>query len=252
MARLTWLFMNLKGKVALVTGAARRLGFAIARGLAESGADIAIHHHSSPELAEEARGEIVELGSRAEVFRSDLTDPGQIAKLFGDVDDAFGRLDIMVNSAAVFERRPILEITPDDWDHTLDLNLRGPFFCSQYAAQIMKLQGSGVIINISDVAAFQPWPGYADYCISKAGLDMMTRVLARALAPQIRVNAVAPGPVLPPDSTDLEERNALAELTALKRLGSPDDVVGAVLFLVESDYITGETIVVDGGTRLRG
>ena len=244
--------MNLKGKVALVTGAARRLGFAIARGLAESGADIALHHHSSPELAEEARGEIGDLGSRAEIFKSDLTDPGQIAKLFGDLDDAFGRLDILVNSAAVFERKPVLEITPDDWDHTIDLNLRGAFFCSQHAARLMKRQESGVIINISDVAAFQAWPGYAHYGISKAGGHMMTRVLARALAPEIRVNAVAPGPVLPPDSTDLEERSKMAEMTALKRLGSPDDVVGCVLFLIESDYITGETIVVDGGKLLGG
>jgi NAD(P)-dependent dehydrogenase (short-subunit alcohol dehydrogenase family) len=244
--------MNLEGRVALVTGAARRVGFAIARGLAEAGADIALHHHSSPELAEEASAEIVGLGRRAEIFKSDLTDPGQISKLLGDVEDAFGRLDILVNSAAVFERRPVRDITPEDWDHTLDLNLRGPFFCSQYAARIMERQDAGVIINISDVAAFQPWPGYADYCIAKAGLDMMTRVLARALAPEIRVNAVAPGPVLPPDDTDLEEKAALAERTALKRIGSPDDVVAAVLFLVESDYITGETIVVDGGKRLKG
>jgi len=244
--------MNLEGKVALVTGSARRLGFAIVRGLAESGADVAIHHHSSPELAEEARREIGDLGKRAEVFKSDLTNPAQIAELFGDVDDAFGSLDILVNSAAVFGRKPVLEITPDDWDHTIDLNLRGTFFCSQCAARLMKRQGSGVIINISDVAAFQPWPGYAHYGISKAGVHMMTRVLARALAPEIRVNAVAPGPVLPPDSTDLEERSRMAEMTALKRLGSPDDVVSAVLFLVESDYITGETIVVDGGKLVGG
>ncbi|KPK56852.1 MAG: hypothetical protein AMS21_12325, partial [Gemmatimonas sp. SG8_38_2] len=222
------------------------------RGLAESGADVAIHHHSSPELAEEARREIGDLGKRAEVFKSDLTNPAQIAELFGDVDDAFGSLDILVNSAAVFGRKPVLEITPDDWDHTIDLNLRGTFFCSQCAARLMKRQGSGVIINISDVAAFQPWPGYAHYGISKAGVHMMTRVLARALAPEIRVNAVAPGPVLPPDSTDLEERSRMAEMTALKRLGSPDDVVSAVLFLVESDYITGETIVVDGGKLVGG
>jgi NAD(P)-dependent dehydrogenase (short-subunit alcohol dehydrogenase family) len=244
--------MHLEGRVALVTGAARRLGRAIARGLADAGADVAIHHHSSPEPAEEAARELTLLGRRAEVFQADLADPEQISALFAKLEGAFGRLDILVNSAAVFVRKPVLEISPEDWDHTMNVNLRGAFFCSRHAARLMKREGSGAIINISDVASFQPWPAYAHYCISKAGLVMMTRVLARALAPEVRVNAVAPGPVLPPDELTAVERRELAEMTALKKLGTPEDVVRAVLFLTASDYITGETIVVDGGKMLRG
>jgi NAD(P)-dependent dehydrogenase (short-subunit alcohol dehydrogenase family) len=243
--------MDLRGRVALVTGAARRLGRAIARGLADAGADLAIHHHDAPEQAEEAAAEFRRLGVRAQVFQADLTDPQQIARLFAALDEAFGRLDVLVNSAALFERKPVLEITVEGWDRVMDLNLRAPFLCSQHAARLMKRKGGGRIINIADVAAFQPWPAHAHHSISKAGLIMMTRVLARALAPGILVNCVAPGHVLPPDDTTPEQRRKLAEMTPLRKLGTPDDVVQAVLFLVDSGYITGETIVVDGGRRLR-
>jgi NAD(P)-dependent dehydrogenase (short-subunit alcohol dehydrogenase family) len=244
--------MEPAGKVALVTGAARRLGRAIARGLAEAGASIAVHHRDSTEAAEEAVNEFSRLGVRAEAFQADLTDTAQITTLFARIDEAFGRLDILVNSAARFEKKPVNEITPEDWDRTLDLNLRAPFFCSQNATRLMRSAGSGVIINIADVGSFQPWSGYAHHSISKAGLVMMTRVLARGLAPDIRVNAVAPGPVLPPDDLTADDLQKLAGLTALKRLGAPYDVSRTVLFLVSSDYITGETIVVDGGKLLEG
>jgi NAD(P)-dependent dehydrogenase (short-subunit alcohol dehydrogenase family) len=244
--------MDPAGKVALVTGAARRLGRAIARGLAEAGASIAVHHRDSTVAAEEAIHEFRRLGVRAEAFQADLTDTAQITALFARIDEAFGRLDILVNSAARFEKKPVHEITVKDWNRTLDLNLRAPFFCSQNAARLMRSAGSGVIINIADVGSFQPWSGYAHHSISKAGLVMMTQVLARALAPDIRVNAVAPGPVLPPDDLTADDLQKLAGLTALKRLGAPDDVSKSVLFLVSSDYITGETIVVDGGKLLEG
>ncbi len=243
--------MELSGKVALVTGSARRLGSAIALGLARAGASVGIHHNSSPEAAESVVRKLRRLGVSAEAFQADLTDVEQLFALFSEVDAAFGRLDILVNSAAHFEHRPVLEITPEDWDGTLDLNLRAPFFCSQSAARIMQRTGGGSIINIADIGSFQPWPGYAHHCASKAGLVMLTRVLARALAPVIRVNAVAPGPVLPPDDLTVEQRQHLASLTALGRLGSPEDVVRAVLFLVDSDYVTGETVVVDGGKLLK-
>jgi NAD(P)-dependent dehydrogenase (short-subunit alcohol dehydrogenase family) len=244
--------MDPAGKVALVTGAARRLGRAIASGLAEAGASIAVHHRDSAEAASEAVHEFHRLGVRAEAFQADLTDTAQISALFAQIDEAFGRLDILVNSAARFEKKPVHEITPEDWDRTLDLNLRAPFFCSQSAARLMRRAESGVIINVADVGSFQPWSGYAHHSISKAGLVMMTRVLARALAPGIRVNAVAPGPVLPPDALTVKDLQELTGLTALNRLGAPDDVSRTVLFLVTSDYITGETIVVDGGKMLKG
>jgi NAD(P)-dependent dehydrogenase (short-subunit alcohol dehydrogenase family) len=240
----------MRGNVALVTGAARRLGRTIARALAEAGADLAIHYRSSTEQAAATAEELRSLGVRVETFQADLTAPGDIEALFDDVESQFGRLDLLVNSAAIFERKPIADITLADWNGVIDLNLRAPFFCSQRAARLMGRQSAGAIINIADVAAFQPWPGYAPYSISKAGLVMMTRVLARALAPAIRVNAVAPGPVLPPDDSTDAELEKLAGMTVLDRLGSPEDVASAVLFLVRSNYITGETILVDGGKNL--
>lgn len=242
--------MDLQDRVALVTGSARRLGREIALALAKAGANVAIHHFESTDAAQQTAEELREFGVRAEIFKADLRDPQRIERLFTEVDAAFQRLDVLVNSAATFEKKPALEITPKDWDRVLDLNLRAAFFCSQRAAGAMARVGGGSIINIADVAAFQPWPGYVTHSISKAGLVMMTRALARALAPDIRVNAVAPGPVLPPDDTDSKERDRLAKMTALERLGAPEDVTRAVLFLIESDYITGETITVDGGKTL--
>jgi NAD(P)-dependent dehydrogenase (short-subunit alcohol dehydrogenase family) len=242
--------MDLEGKVALVTGGARRVGRAIAAALARARMHVAIHHHASPDQARETARELERDGVHTAVFQADLTDFPQLVGLFEAHEAEFGRLDVLVNNAAIFERKPVAEIAPEDWSRTIDLNLRAPFFCSQHAARSMAETG-GRIVNIADVAAFEAWPGYAHYCISKAGLIMMTRVLARALAPRIHVNAVAPGPVLPPEALTDSEREAIADATVLRRLGSPDDVADAVIFLARSNYITGETIVVDGGKRLR-
>ena len=241
--------MNLQGQVALVTGSARRVGRAIAGALAAAGADIVIHHHASPDAARSTAEELSDLGVRTLVLQADLTDLSEIDRLFQSTERTFGRLDILVNSAAILQRRPALEIDGPDWDAVMNLNLRAPFFCSRWAARLMGDVG-GKIVNIADVAAFQPWPAYAHHSISKAGLVMATRVLARALAPRIQVNAVAPGPVLPPEEFTDEERRRIAEGTVLKRLGAPSDVADAVLFLIRSDYITGETILVDGGKML--
>lgn len=243
--------MDLNGRVALVTGSARRLGRSIAGGLAEAGCAIAIHHHASPEEADDAVRGCQAQGVEAAAFQADLSDPDQIDRLFAELEDRFGRLDILVNNAAVFTRVPATQITPEEWDRVLDVNLRAPFLCSQHAARLMKREGAGSIVNIADIAAFQAWPGYAHYCVSKAGLVMATRVLARALAPDVQVNAVAPGPTLPPEDASPDERARLAEMSVLDRLGRPEDVVQAVLFLVGSSYITGETIVIDGGKSLR-
>lgn len=242
--------MPLRGRTALVTGSARRLGRAIAAGLARRGVEIAVHHHASPDDAAQAVHEFQGLGVRSRAYRADLRDPAQIESLFRSIESDFGGLDILVNSAAVLEHRPILEITPDEWDDVLNLNLRAPLLCAQHAARLMMKAGGGRIVNLSDLAAFQPWTGYAHHCVSKAGLEALTRVLARGLAPAIRVNAVAPGPVLPPDEWGEAERAALIRRTALKRLGSPEDVVRAVVFVLESDYMTGATVVVDGGRLL--
>lgn len=242
--------MEPEGRIALVTGAARRLGRHLAVSIAEAGAaSVVIHHHASPDHAEAVREEIQALGVRAIVVQADLTRTDEIPALFERVGEALGRLDLLVNSAALFQHRAVMEITPEEWNRVLGLNLTAPFFCSQHAARLMGQEG-GQIINIADVAAFQPWSGYAHHSVSKAGIVMLTRVLAKALAPRIRVNAVAPGTVLPPADLDASQRQDLADATALKRLGSPQDVAEAVLFLARSRYITGETIVVDGGKIL--
>lgn len=242
--------MEIKGKVAVVTGGARRVGRVIARALAGSGADILVHHHASEIEASEAVREFRGYGVRSEAVQADLTQPSQVQELFDRLDGLWGRLDLLVNNAAIFERATLEEITPEAWDRVIALNLRAPLLCSQAAVPLMGSTG-GSIINIADVAAFQPWPGYIHYCVSKAGLVMLTRGLARALAPRIRVNAIAPGPVLPPPGSAADQIDNLADLTVLKRLGAPEDVAGAVLYLAESDFVTGSTLVVDGGKMLR-
>ena len=227
------------------------MGRAIALHLASKGAIVAIHHHSSPSEAESAAAEIRELGSDAAIFQADLTRLPEIDDLISAVTRELGPIQVLVNNAASFQHKRVLDITPADWDYVMSLNLRAPFFCSQRVAKVMREAGvTGAIVNISDVGGLQPWPGYAQHSISKAGLIMMTRVLARALAPEILVNAIAPGPVLPPEELGPDERQELADATALKRLGSPEDVARTAAFLLESEYITGETVVVDGGKML--
>ncbi len=242
--------MQISGRVALVTGGARRVGRAVAAALARRGANVALHYRTSAEDAAQAVAEFRGLSVRSQAYEADLRYAPEIEHLFRSVESDFGGLDILVNNASVLVRKPLLEITAQEWDDVLNINLRAPFLCAQGAARLMAKGGGGKIINLADLAAFQPWPAYAHHCASKAGLVALTRVLARALGPAIQVNAIAPGPVLPPESWTEEERAELARRTALKRLGSPEDVVRAVLFILESDYMTGETIVVDGGRLL--
>ena len=243
--------MELRGRVALVTGAGRRLGRELARALAERGMTLAIHHHASSEGAEELRAEVGAAGARAECFAADLTDARAARALPGRVVDAFGRLDVLVNSAAVMHRLDFEHTTPDQYDAILDLNLRSVFFCTQGAAAALQ-SARGRIVNIADLAGLQPWPGFAAHSVSKAAVIMLTKVLARSLAPEVTVNAIAPGAVLVPEEYDAEERERLARATPLGRLGSPRDVVGAMLYLLEAgDFVTGEVLTVDGGRLLR-
>lgn len=240
--------MEITGRVALVTGGARRLGKAFSLGLAEAGADVVVCYHSSADEARATVAEIEELGRRAVAVQADISNAGDIARLVAETDRAFGRLDILVNSASTFERTPLADITEDEWDRVLATNLKGPFLLSQAAAPLLRRNdGGGVIINITDLSALQPWANYAHHAVSKAGLLHLTRVLARALAPEIRVNAIAPGTVLPPDDPDAHDgggRHVVA------REGRPEDVVAALLHLVRSDFVTGENLVVDGGRLL--
>ena len=244
--------MRLAGAVALVTGAGRRIGQAIAIGLAQAGCDVAVHYHGSRTGADETAKAIRQAGRRAELLTADLADAGAARGLAPRAAGAFGeRLDVVVNSAAIMVRQAVEDVTPESWDATLDLNLRAGFFVAQGAVPYLRA-AHGKIVNLADVAGFEPWPTYVPHCVSKAGVVMLTKGLARALAPDIAVNAVAPGPVLLPEAWDGATRTHIQETTPLGRLGDPADVVAAVRFLLEgTDFVTGTVLVVDGGRLIR-
>lgn len=242
--------MELDGRVALVTGAGTRVGRVIALALGKAGMRVGVHYAGSQKGARQTADEIVASGSDAVTLPGDLTDPSTAPRLVEHAMKVFGQLDVLVNSAAVMLRTPVGEVLVEDWDAMFALNLRAPFFLSQSAARVMGERG-GSIVNIADLAAFETWRGYVPHSITKAGVVQMTRALAHALAPKIRVNAVAPGPVLLPDGWTQEQADKLISTTPLGRLGSPDDVAQAVLYLLSADYVTGETIIVDGGRHIR-
>jgi pteridine reductase len=243
--------VELRGRVALVTGAGRRLGRALAKALADRGMAVALHHHASREGAAALREEIRAAGGRAECFAADLADAHAARDLPDRAASAFGRLDVLVNSAAIMERLRFEETTPEQWDRILGLNLRAAFFCTQGAAAALR-EARGKVVNLADLAGLEPWPAFAAHSVSKAGVVMLTKVLALSLAPEVTVNAVAPGAVLVPEAYDRAAREGLARSTPLERLGSPGDAVGAVLYLLEGgDYVTGTTLVVDGGRHIR-
>jgi pteridine reductase len=237
-------------RTALVTGAGRRIGRAIAVALGARGLHIVVHYSSSETGARETAAEITRVGGQATCMQSDLSLPDAPAALVADAVRTLGHLDVLVNSAAVMARTPIGEVTTAAWDEMFAINLRAPFFASQAAAPHLARR-KGTIVNLADLAAFESWPAYVPHGITKAGIVQMTRALARALAPDVRVNAVAPGTVLLPESWSEDTAQRLASSTPLRRLGSPQDVTRAVLFLLDSDYITGETIIVDGGRHVR-
>jgi pteridine reductase len=243
--------MELGGRVALVTGAGRRLGQAMARALAGRGMALAIHHHASGAGAAELRDEVVAAGGRAACFAADLTDAAAAAELPRRVAAELGGLDVLVNSAAIMRRLSFEETTPAQYDAALALNLRSVFFVTQGAAPLLRA-ARGKVINLADLSGLQPWPGFAAHSVSKAGVVMLTKVLARAFAPDVTVNAIAPGTVLVPEEYDAEERERLARTTPLGRLGTPEDAIAALLYLLEGgDFVTGEILVVDGGRILR-
>lgn len=243
--------MRLEGAGALVTGAGRRLGQAIAVGLARAGCDVAVHYHGSAKGAQETSRTIQTTGRRSELLQADLTDARAAQALAERAARALGRLDVVVNSAAIMVRQPVANVTPESWDATLDLNLRAMFFVSQGAIPHLRA-AQGKIINLADVAGLEPWPAYVPHCVSKAGVIMLTKALARALAPEIAVNAVAPGPVLLPEQWDAATREHIRDTTPLRRLGDPADVVAAVTFLLAgTDFVTGTVVVVDGGRLIR-
>ncbi len=237
--------MEVTGRVALVTGGAHRVGRALVLGLARAGADIVLHYHSSESAAAATAEEVRALGRRVVALQADLSNADEIDALVDAAAKAFGRLDILVNSASVFESAPLEEISAEDWDRVMAINLRAPFLLSRAAAPHLRADGGGVIVNIADLSALQAWPSYAHHAVSKAGLVQLTRVLARALAPEVRTGCILPGTVLPPPGHDDGQERRITE-----RAGEPEDVVRALLYLVASDFVTGESLVVDGGRML--
>jgi NAD(P)-dependent dehydrogenase (short-subunit alcohol dehydrogenase family) len=242
--------MDLTDRVALVTGGARRVGRTLSLALARAGAHVIVNYHRSEREAEEVVAAITALGRRAHAVRADVSASGEVRGLVDRAAAEFGRLDVLVNNASTFESAAFADITEEAWDRVLGVNLKGPFLLAQAAAPLMRRGGGGVIVNIADLAGLQPWPAFAHHSVSKAGLIHLTRVLARALAPDIRANCIAPGTVLPPEDYTGEQLEKLRARTVLQRIGSPDDVARALLFLVESDFVTGECVIVDGGRML--
>jgi pteridine reductase len=243
--------MELQGKIALVTGGARRVGRAIALELARRGAGIALHYHESTNEAGETAAEIRALGVDVATIAADLADPTEIDVLAHDAVRRFGAIDIVVHSAAIYFRTPLGEVTAADWDRLHALNLRAPFLLTQALAPVLRAQ-KGRVVMITDVGGVRPWTGYLPYGASKAGLIYLTRGLARALAPDVLVNAVSPGTVLPLESASAQQIAAEVERTALKRLPTPEDVARAVAFLATADSITGQVLAVDSGKLVGG
>jgi NAD(P)-dependent dehydrogenase (short-subunit alcohol dehydrogenase family) len=240
--------MHLKGRAALVTGGAVRVGKAIALALARRGADVAITYRSSADDAAETIECIRALGVRGLAVRCDQRDPGQVAAAVRELEAGLGAMDVLVNSAAIFERTPFMEASLEDWDSHLEINLRGPWLFARELGPRMRERGAGVIVNMVDIAADRPFPGYLPYSVSKAGLAALTKGLAVALAPEVRVNGIAPGAVLWPDDYTEAQKSALIDKTPLRRAGSVEDIAAAVLFLIEgSDFVTGTIMPVDGG-----
>lgn len=242
--------MDLRGRVALVTGGARRVGRAISLALAEQGTSVAVHYNASGDAASSAVQDVREAGVGAAAIQGDLRQPGTAERIVRETEDALGGIDILVNSAAVMLRTPVGEVTVEEWDDMFALNVRAPFLLVQ-AARGLLARNRGVVINIADLAALEAWPAYVPHGMTKAAVVQMTRGLARVLAPEVRVNAVAPGAVLLPDSWDRAAADRLVATTPLRRLGTPADVAQAVLYLASADYVTGEVLIVDGGRHVR-
>ena len=241
--------LALSGKVALVTGAPKRIGRSVALRLASEGADMIVNYRSSQKEADETVAQISAMGRRALAVQADVSKKNDVQAMFAAVEKEFGRLDILVNNAGMFFAAKFEELTEEQWDRILNTNLKSQFLCSQSAAPLLRHSGAGRIINFASLGGLLAWPAYTHYCVSKAGVIMLTRCLARALAPEITVNAVAPGTIsFPNDAPGLAED--FIQRAPLKRTGTPKDIEDAVLYLAQAPFVTGQVLVVDGGRVL--
>ena len=239
---------KLEGKVALVTGAGKRLGRAVALRLAEEGMDVAVHYGTSAKDAAEVVGKIEEMGQKAVASRADLQSVDEIRRMLMDVGNELGRLDVLVNSAANFLPGSVISTTEEVWDASLDTNVKAPFFVAQAAAPMLR-RSKGAIVNFADTGGLLGWPGFIGHSVAKAGVINLTKSLARALAPEVRVNAIAPGTItMPGDPPEWEAE--FVKLAPLKKTGRPADIADAVLYLATAEFLTGHTLVLDGGRTL--
>jgi len=234
--------------VALVTGGAVRIGRALSLGLADEGWDVAVNYRTSEEAARSLVEEIEEGGGTGLPCPGDVSDAGDVSRIGAEVRERLGRLDLLVNNASTFVSSSFLEISEEAWDRTMGVNVKGPFLLVRELAGLLT-RSAGSVVNLLDLSAFRPWNAYPHHSVSKAALLHLTRVMARALAPEVRANAVAPGTVLPPEDYTEEQIEVARRRTLLRRIGTPEDVVRTVLFLARSPFVTGEVIVVDGGRR---
>jgi NAD(P)-dependent dehydrogenase (short-subunit alcohol dehydrogenase family) len=234
---------NLQNKVALVTGAGKRIGRSVALRLAAEGADVAVNYRSSASDAAEVVAQIKAMGRRAVAIQADVARRADVEKMFTSIEKEFGRLDILVNNAATFESVKFEDLTEEQWDNMLDSNLKSQFLCCQAAAPMLRRGEHGHIINFTSLGV---WPSYTHYCVSKAGVIMLTKCLAKSLSPAITVNAIAPGTIsFEGDAPEIAEN--FIRQAPLRRTGTAKDIDDAVLFLAQSDFITGHVLVVDGG-----
>ena len=232
-----------------MTGGGVRLGRAIALALADSGYDLLVGYNTSPAGAAEVEAAARRAGRRAHAVSADLSREDDVLRLARVTRERFGRLDLLVNSAASFIANDLLDVTAEEWDAVMAVNLRAPFLLIRETADMLR-QARGAVVNVADLSALRPWTSHPHHAVSKAGLLHLTRVAARRLAPDVRVNTVAPGFVLPPDDYSADKIERTRRRIPLGRVGTPDDVVNAVRFLATADYVTGEVLVVDGGLGL--
>lgn len=239
--------LPLEGRVALITGGAKRIGRSIVEKLAAEGADIVINYASSKPDAESLAADIRKLGRRALAIPANVSIKHEVQQMFQKIEGEFSRLDILVNNAGMFSAADFLDLTEEQWDAIMSTNLKAQFLCSQAAAPLLKRSGHGRIINISSLGGMLPWPKFTHYCVSKAGVIMLTKCMARALAPEILVNSVAPGTIQFPGEDPDED---YIKRAPLHRTGKGSEIADAVFFFATTEFVTGQILPVDGGRSL--
>jgi NAD(P)-dependent dehydrogenase (short-subunit alcohol dehydrogenase family) len=240
--------MRLDHRTVFITGGAKRIGSHLARALAQRGANLVINYRYSSADAQAVVRELRQVGVDALAVPGDVSSAPDVQRMIASALERFGRIDVLINNAAVYFKTPFAHVTESEWDLTLDINLKGSFLCAKAVAEHMRGRGEGKIINFADWAGMRPYPEYLPYCVSKAGVIALTQALAQELAPAVQVNCIAPGPILLPEEMEEDERERVVRATPLKRIGSPEDIVQTVLFLIEgTDFATGGTYLIDGG-----